>query len=407
MKKSIITMLGAFIAVSAMAAQNNDIYITTTNGVIKLIRPDYVGGGMTNLASHAGDGSSATAVAIQSDGDVIYTTASGTIYRMDQDLVFQQNLGGFPSLVSTAVLSDDSVIAGDTNSVVYKRTPTLGFVGSFSGNGEFNDLAVQSDDDVIAITGTDGGGNGFIYRLNSNLVVQTSRSSMGDLLSVGVQSDDEVAWGRTSGLMRLGDKDTLADLSSNSIGLFKALAVLSDDRIVAIRSKQVVMYSADFTLLYSNYDNALGDLSAVAVMSDDKIVIANTGGEMWVLNPTTLGGVSYTTGLGAVTDIAVAQFVEPTKPATILSTTMIDAGGLGTFMEIVIDAPSVATNYHPEHTIDLPGNSWTNVPHTDAIGNTLYITNLGYSTASDVTNEVIYLQTTNSAEFFKIIGEQP
>ncbi|MEN8255744.1 MAG: PEP-CTERM sorting domain-containing protein [Verrucomicrobiota bacterium] len=304
MKKLITMMAVACVAAPAMAALVDDIYVARDSGLVRQMRQS--GGGITTVASHAGDGSSATAITTQSDGDVIYTTANGTIYRLNQDCVFQQNQGGFGSLASVAVLSDGSVIAGNTGGVVYKRTSTLGFAGSFSGNGTMSDLAVQSDDDIIAVSKT-----GYIYRLDSGLTTQASRTGMGDLLSVAVQGDDKTVFGRTSGLMRRVNADTLADLNSNSLGLFDSLAVFSDDKIVAIRDNQVVVYNADLTVDGSSYNAGFGDLTAVAVNSEDNIVMGNAAGQLWVINRDTFAGESYVSGLGNITDITISSIPEP------------------------------------------------------------------------------------------------
>jgi hypothetical protein len=73
-------------------------------------------------------------------------------------------------------------------------------------------------------------------------------------------------------------------------------------------------------------------------------------------------------------------------------------------MRIVVDAPSLASNYYPKSTADLQVGAWTGVPHSDDGVNAFVVTNLDYSTAEG-TNEVIYVRATNSAAFFGIGGE--
>ncbi len=73
-------------------------------------------------------------------------------------------------------------------------------------------------------------------------------------------------------------------------------------------------------------------------------------------------------------------------------------------MRLVVDAPSLASNYYPKITTDLVIGSWESVPHSDDGVNAFVVTNLDYSTAEG-TNEVIYVRATNSAAFFGIGGK--
>jgi len=93
----------------------------------------------------------------------------------------------------------------------------------------------------------------------------------------------------------------------------------------------------------------------------------------------------------------------PMVSATILSLTAVSDG----IMQMVVDAPGITSFYHPEATTDLAIGTWTNVPHSSSVGGTYYKTNLSYSTADATgTNEVIYLQTTDAAKFFNIVGPE-
>ena len=102
--------------------------------------------------------------------------------------------------------------------------------------------------------------------------------------------------------------------------------------------------------------------------------------------PASIDGVGITTVFSGVA-----------SPATIV--------GWSTFsnnvMQMVVDAPGVASLYYPKTTEDLVFGTWTNVPHSKDGLNPFVITNLAYSTAMG-TNEVIYVQATNAAAFFGI-----
>ena len=74
-------------------------------------------------------------------------------------------------------------------------------------------------------------------------------------------------------------------------------------------------------------------------------------------------------------------------------------------MKLVVNAPSSANLYFPENRTDLAIGSWTNVAHSDDGVNAFIITNLSYSTAEG-TNEVIYVQSNDAQEFFRIKGVQ-
>ena len=89
-------------------------------------------------------------------------------------------------------------------------------------------------------------------------------------------------------------------------------------------------------------------------------------------------------------------------PATILSVSSVS----NNVLKMVIDAPSSAGNYYPKSKLDLVTGTWSSVPHSDDGVNPFVVTNLGYSTTDATgTNEVIYVNATNSAGFFGI-GEE-
>lgn len=87
-------------------------------------------------------------------------------------------------------------------------------------------------------------------------------------------------------------------------------------------------------------------------------------------------------------------------PATILSLTTFSPG----IMKMVVDAPDFANRYHPEATGNLMLGAWGNVPHSTNGLAPFIVTNLAYS-ASEGTSEVIYVETGEPAEFFKVTGE--
>lgn len=112
-------------------------------------------------------------------------------------------------------------------------------------------------------------------------------------------------------------------------------------------------------------------------------------------------GTTVTNGYLYITQaLEVPQTVPDIVQPSIVSSSMVSDD----VMELVVDAPIDANRYSVESTAGLAGGIWNPVAHSDDGMNAFVVTNLGYSTASG-TNEVIYVQATNSAGFFKIVGE--
>jgi hypothetical protein len=139
-----------------------------------------------------------------------------------------------------------------------------------------------------------------------------------------------------------------------------------------------------------------------------KIDGGGTGLTSTQIDRTTVNGVALATLGTTVTNgylyITQATSVPQTVPdivqPSIVSSSMVSED----VMQLVVDAPIDASRYSVESTSGLTGGSWDSVAHSDDGMNAFFVTNLSYSTANG-TNEVIYVQTTNSAAFFKIVGE--
>jgi len=92
----------------------------------------------------------------------------------------------------------------------------------------------------------------------------------------------------------------------------------------------------------------------------------------------------------------------PNDPATILSITPVG----GDVMKIVVNVPGVSGKYWPQTTENLIISSWIGVAHSVDGSAPWYETNLSYVTEFESgTNEVIYVQATETEKFFKIIIE--
>ena len=90
-------------------------------------------------------------------------------------------------------------------------------------------------------------------------------------------------------------------------------------------------------------------------------------------------------------------YVEPVFPATILSVESVSSSVL----KMVIDAPGTKTKYTPEATTDLISVAGTPVAHSDSMGGPFVISNLDLS-ASEGTNEVIYVESDSANKFYTI-----
>jgi len=94
-------------------------------------------------------------------------------------------------------------------------------------------------------------------------------------------------------------------------------------------------------------------------------------------------------------------FIENIVQPTIMSWSTLP----NDLIKIVVDAPSSAGRYSPQARSDLVVDPWGSVAHSDDGANPFVVTNLDYSTTDATgTNEVIYVQTTDAEEFFRIIG---
>ena len=89
----------------------------------------------------------------------------------------------------------------------------------------------------------------------------------------------------------------------------------------------------------------------------------------------------------------------PTAAADIVSVTSLS----NDVMQLEINTPSPTEYYYPESKLDLTGGTWERIPHSDDGVNPFIIEDLNYST-TDGTNVFIYVETTNSAEFIRILG---
>ncbi len=98
----------------------------------------------------------------------------------------------------------------------------------------------------------------------------------------------------------------------------------------------------------------------------------------------------------SIVPLILLDIVEP----TIIGVTAVASG----VVERTIDAPSEASRYNPESRDSLNGGAWAPVPHSDNSSGPFVVSNLSYSTAAG-TNEIIYIEATNAAAFFQIIGE--
>lgn len=92
----------------------------------------------------------------------------------------------------------------------------------------------------------------------------------------------------------------------------------------------------------------------------------------------------------------------PPTPASIVSLSIFS----NNVMKMVVNTPSETFKYYPVSSSNLTSDSWLQVAHSDNGMNQFQTTNLSYST-TDVTgtNVVVYLDMSESQQFFKIIGE--
>jgi len=90
-------------------------------------------------------------------------------------------------------------------------------------------------------------------------------------------------------------------------------------------------------------------------------------------------------------------YVEPVFPATIISLTPVSSS----VFKMVIDAPGTKTKYSPQATTDLISVAGTPVKHSDNAGGPFELNTLDVS-ASEGTNEVIYVEADTANKFYSI-----
>jgi hypothetical protein len=90
------------------------------------------------------------------------------------------------------------------------------------------------------------------------------------------------------------------------------------------------------------------------------------------------------------------------QPATIVGTEVAPPNSLKMVVQLVTG--SDASAYSPKAQTNLTDGVWDPVAHSDSAGGTYAVSNLNFS-STDGSNFVIYVKTTNTAEFFQIEAE--
>jgi hypothetical protein len=148
------TATGFAFSIGHIAVQSNDDTVVLWNyapigGDIHIYRPNVGAGAWDNVTSRAGLGVS-TAIAIQSNDNIVTGNADGQVKYYDSALGDLVQISGLGSIGALACLSDDTVIAGNTTGWLYALAADGSSIRGFDlGYGTVSAIAVQSDDDVI------------------------------------------------------------------------------------------------------------------------------------------------------------------------------------------------------------------------------------------------------------------
>jgi hypothetical protein len=154
------TATGFAFSLGPMALQSNDDTVVLWNyagvgGDIHIYRPNPGAGAWDNVTNRGGLGMS-TAIAIQSNDNIVTGNASGQVFLYDSaiaSLAQNDNLDG--RVTALARLADDTIIAGTFNETTVTGTlyalrgSDVVTLGSSTGYGNISAIAVQSDNEII------------------------------------------------------------------------------------------------------------------------------------------------------------------------------------------------------------------------------------------------------------------
>lgn len=109
--------------------------------------------------------------------------------------------------------------------------------------------------------------------------------------------------------------------------------------------------------------------------------------------------MNYVLSTNEVVQLFTSNTMGGLLPATIANVEPASSDTL----KIVVSLDSDPSRYYPVVKTDLAiGGSWSPVAHSDTAGSGYVVSNLSYSTVAAGNNYVIYVNSTNSAEFFRI-----
>lgn len=181
--------LGGYIslpsAVTNMAVMPNSGNVVLSWGQYLEIRtPDLSG----SLGTYdLGTGNSVSALAIQSNDDIVMAWGNNYLHRLGSDLSEKGYISGYTGVTDLVVQSDDDVVAAWGNSYIHHFDSALASQGYISGYSGVTGLAVQSDNDIVAAWGGQ-----YVHRFDSALSDQGYVSGYTGVDNVTVKSDDDV-----------------------------------------------------------------------------------------------------------------------------------------------------------------------------------------------------------------------
>ena len=163
--------------------RNGNIVLGTysMNGLVTIRRGD-------TLVDMAYDywGSDIRAMAACPDGNVVFGTANGYIYkRSGTNLADIAYSGGYGvnAITDIAVAPNGNVVITSNYGYVWLRNSTLGAIAYITGHGNISAVSVQPDGNIII-----GNTSGTLWRLNSSLGILQTRTGFGNIADIAVQT---------------------------------------------------------------------------------------------------------------------------------------------------------------------------------------------------------------------------
>ena len=211
---SILVAIDCCGTINTLAVSINDnVIVGSAEGDVYIRNPDL------SSVSVTGGWGNVTAIGVQSNGDFVFGTAAGNMWRYDSTFTTQKDFEqGFGTINTLAVSDNDNVIVGTAEGNVFVRNPDLSSAIVVAGGpfGNIVDIVTQSDNDFAFAADT---GNAWVFD-STGTVNKGFVNGLGPLSALAVQSDDDLVIGRADGSVWIFDEDLAVNKHFSGVGTF-------------------------------------------------------------------------------------------------------------------------------------------------------------------------------------------